>query len=570
MKRNPNPYWGEPLYNLGLCLKYQGKHDEAYDWFYKATWNGGWQNQAYFMCAQLSVMQDRLDDALYETERAVRAGQHHHKARALRAAILRKLGRKDEALALIDESLKADLFNYSCRYEKYLLTGDTHELETIKEIMRQSPLNWHELALDYAQAGLWQECIDILRQADAVNPMTYYYIGWAEAMLGHKEEAKKAFEEAEAADSYCCFPNRLEDILALSCAETLCEKSAKASYYLGCLYYDKRQYDVAIEAWNRSRELDNQFPAVWRCLALAAYNKEKNADKALAYMEKAYSLDETDARILMEYDQLLKVLQHPHQKRLALLQKHSAEVAQRDELVLEEIILLNHTGCYEEAMEKLKNHHFHVWEGGEGKVSGQYQFCRVELAKQYLKPETLNLKQAIKLLEECLDFPHNLGEGKLYGAQENDFFYLMGCAYEKLGDIKKARKCWLKATEGPMEPAAAMYYNDAKPDKIFYAGLAWQKLGEQGKANGVFYRLITYGEKHIFDEVRMDYFAVSLPDLLIWDGDLQLQNTIHCEYMMALSHCGLGNSEKCERHLQKAEALNINHQGIQAFRTLIK
>jgi len=31
-KRNPNPYDGEPLYNLALCLKYQGKSDEAYDW----------------------------------------------------------------------------------------------------------------------------------------------------------------------------------------------------------------------------------------------------------------------------------------------------------------------------------------------------------------------------------------------------------------------------------------------------------------------------------------------------------------------------------------------------------
>ena len=135
--------------------------------------------------------------------------------------------------------------------------------------------------------------------------------------------------------------------------------------------------------------------------------------------------------------------------------------------------------------------------------------------------------------------------------------------------MEKARECWLKATEGPTEPAAAMYYNDAKPDKIFYAGLAWQKLGQQGRANGVFYRLITYGEKHIFDEVRMDYFAVSLPDLLIWDGDLQRSNTIHCKYMMALGHYGLGHHDKCERYLQEVESLNINHQGIQALRTLI-
>ena len=38
-KRNPNPYDGEPIYNLGLCLKYQGRYDEAYSYFYKSTWN---------------------------------------------------------------------------------------------------------------------------------------------------------------------------------------------------------------------------------------------------------------------------------------------------------------------------------------------------------------------------------------------------------------------------------------------------------------------------------------------------------------------------------------------------
>ena len=34
-KRNPNPYEGEPIFNLGLSLKYQKRFDEAYDMFYK-------------------------------------------------------------------------------------------------------------------------------------------------------------------------------------------------------------------------------------------------------------------------------------------------------------------------------------------------------------------------------------------------------------------------------------------------------------------------------------------------------------------------------------------------------
>ena len=55
-ERNPNPYDGEPSYNLGLSLKYQGKLDEAYDAFYKACWNGAWQDAGYFSLAQISVI----------------------------------------------------------------------------------------------------------------------------------------------------------------------------------------------------------------------------------------------------------------------------------------------------------------------------------------------------------------------------------------------------------------------------------------------------------------------------------------------------------------------------------
>ena len=51
--------------------------------------------------------------------------------------------------------------------------------------------------------------------------------------------------KADAADSYCCFPNRLEDIKALELAMKLQPELPKAYYYIGNLWYDKRQYDKA-------------------------------------------------------------------------------------------------------------------------------------------------------------------------------------------------------------------------------------------------------------------------------------------------------------------------------------
>lgn len=568
MKRNPNPYDGEPIYNLGLALKYQGRTDEAYDQFYKSTWNGAWQDAGYFACAQISLMRNCLTDAMDEIDRSLIRNWHNHKARALKTTILRKAGRNDEALKLIEESLEIDRFNYGCLFEKYIITGDDDTLQLLKTMMRRCANNYDEIALDYCAAGCTCEALklwNIAIEEGALTPMTYYYMGWCNAATD-AEAAKELFAKAEAYPSDYCFPNRLEAVLALNCAMAYLPWASKAPYYLGCLYYDKRQYDLAIKAWERSAAADDKFPTVWRNLALAAFNKQGDKDKAVRLMEKAFALDDTDARVLMELDQLYKCMRRPHTERLALLRKYGNLVAKRDDLLLEEITLLNQTGQYEEAKAKLDAHIFHPWEGGEGKVPAQYQFARVELAKKAIAEG--RYADAVSLLEECLVYPHHLGEGKLYGAQDNDFYYLMGVAYDAMNQTDKARQCWLKATEGPTEPAAALYYNDAKPDKIFYQGMALLKLGRTGEANGRFHKLVNYGEKHLFDKVRMDYFAVSLPDLLIWEDDLQVRNEIHCKYMMALGYCGLGNKDKSMRYLGEAEALDINHQGIQAFKTL--
>ena len=36
----------------------------------------------------------------------------------------------------------------------------------------------------------------------------------------------------------------------------------------------------------------------------------------------------------------------------------------------------------------------------------------------------------------------------------------------------------------------------------------------------------------------MDYFAVSLPDLQIWEDDMNRKNRVHCNYLMGLGQFG--------------------------------
>ncbi len=568
-KRNPNPYDGEPIYNLGLALKYQGRYDEAYNRFYKSTWNGAWQDAGYFACSQISCMQGRYADALYEADRSLLRNWHSAKARALKAAILHRMGRDEEAVALCRESLKFDKFNYGCLYVEYLIEQDGALLDELVSLMRGSAHNYDEIAIDFCSAGLWSEAESLWQVAidnDAITPMTYYYLGWCMQQAGDADAAKKAWDNGAAMSPDFVFPNRLEAILALRAALEVNQDDANANHYLGNLFYDKRQYDLAQNYWERAAELNPKFPTTWRNLALVYYNKRNDSKKALECMERAFFLDETDSRVLMELDQLYKKLQRPHAERLAFLQNYPELIGQRDDLVLEEITLLNQTGNYAEARRKLDAHQFHPWEGGEGKVPMQYQTARVELAKLAIADGRYD--EAIGLLDECLVYPHNLGEGKLYGAQENDFYFLLGICYKAKGAEDRARYCFEQATLGPTEPAAAMYYNDAKPDKIYYAGLAFRALGDEKKARAYFNRLVNYGKQHLYEKVVMDYFAVSLPDLQIWDGSLDEANRIHCLYMLALGYAGLGDKAHSDRYRDEAEKMNINHQGIQSFKSL--
>lgn len=569
--KSSNPYNGEPLYNLGLSLKYQGRLAEAYDYFYKACWNAAWQDVGYYSLAQISASRRDWQSALYEIDKSLLRNWCNLRGRHLKTIILRYLGQDNRALALIEESFSYDRFNFGCRFEKYLITRDENDLHSLLLQMRRESHNYEELALDYASCGCWEEAIKVVDAAIGFSvsqpALLYYYKAWFLLQLGKAEEAVSVAEIAERQSPDYCFPNTLEAILAFQLVIELIGKAPKALYYLGNLWYDKRQYAEAVAAWEKSIGQDAEFPTVFRNLSLAYFNKLNRKQEAVDLLEKAFRLDTEDARILMELDQLYKCMNYPHEERLALLEAYKEVAFSRDDLYLEYVTLLNQLGRYEEALCLIDAHQFHPWEGGEGKVPAQYQLCRVELVKKYLKSGAY--KRALQLIDECFIYPHNLGEGKLQGAQENDFNYYKGCVLQALGRDEEADVFFRKACAGNCQPVAAMYYNDQKPDKIFYKGLAFNKLGNDKKAHGCFNRLIDFGEKHLFDVFKMDYFAVSLPDLQIWENDMDKKNRVHCNYLMGLGHLGLGHLEKARTYFELALGLDNNHQGVQIHNEMI-
>ncbi len=569
-ERNPNPYDGEPLYNLGLAFKMEEKNDAAYEAFYKAVWSDAWQHAGYLQLARIACMRGNEQEALEFIDRSLGKNCNSHTARHAKTFILRKSGRLEEALAVSKAALAIDPFNYGCHYETHLLFVNANDdanaadsLALLKKISRNCEQNFIEYAFDYAQAGLWEEAVNLLKVQIADNeqpyPMMLYYLGYFTVQLHQKQKAVEYFFAASKMKPDYCFPNRIEDISVLQTATQLNPKDAKAFYYLGNLWYDKRQYEDAIACWEKAAATDDSFPTTFRNLSLAYYNKLQQKEKALQYMEKAFSLDTNDSRILMELDQLHKITGRGFTQRLALLESYPSLIESRDDLYLERITLYNNLQQFARAKELMKERKFHPWEGGEGKVVAQYLLCHFELARQAI--ENNQYQYALELLDAMVHYPPNLGEGKLYGSPENERHYLSGCVYEAMGLEEKALDSFKEASTGSSEPAQVIYYNDFQPDKIIFRALAWIKLGEKNKARNIFESFIRFGEKHIDEQVSLDYFAVSLPDMLVFDKDINLSNKIHCKYLLALGWMGLGNSELAKQYFDEVLQLDINYQG---------
>ena len=554
-RRNPNPYDGEPYYNLGLALKFQDRYDEAFDAFYKTVWNAAWQDAAYFELAQLAARSGRWEEALDLTTRSLERNWRRHQARHLKIAILRRLRRVSQAAAEVQLALSLDRMEFGALWESNLLDGNPQ----FEQLAGGNAEIVMAIALDYAHAGMWAEALALLDAIVTAPPLRDDYRGWIYAQSGRREAAQAAFVAAAAQPAALCFPNRLDDVRALQTAIRFNPQDAHAPYLLGVFWYGHRRYEEAIECWERSRALDDSFPSVHRNLGLAYFNKRHDPTAALAAYERAFALDPADGRVFFELDQLYKRHNHDPAQRLGRLEQYAELVEQRDDLSIERISLLNLLERQDEAYELLMARNFHPWEGGEGKATAQYVASLVAKAKAHLARG--EAQAAIDRLEAAQVYPHNLGEGKLHGAQENHIFYYLGCACEMLGDGTGATAAFERASAGLSEPTSAMYYNDQPPDMIFYQGLARHKLRRKQEAESIFRRLVEYGQAHLNDDVQMDYFAVSLPDFLVFDDDLGTRNRIHCHYMMGLGWLGLQDKERAVQEFDAVLTLRADHLG---------
>lgn len=558
--KTPNPYYGEPLFQLGLILEMQGDKEAAYDKFYKATWNEDTQGAAFFKLAALASQNGDFLQAKEFVRRALVKNSHNMKARMLEILIMEKLG--EEFTTKIEEALSIDPLDLAINRKKSQLAEDMTDYNSL---MRYELNNYLTLVLDYLQYGFAAEALAVLNECPVNSPLVGYYEAAIHLESGAYKEAKQAVEKAEMAPTTYCFPSRVEEIQILEKVISFHETASHAKYYLGNLLYDKKQYDYAIELWEEAAKELADFPTAYRNLSFAYYNKKGDKQLALEMIDLAYQLDPSDSRVLLEKTQLEAMLGVSPVDRLETLEANMQVTADRDDLFIEYLTLLNIVGRHEKVLRLIEDRIFHPWEGGEGKISSQYCYALHELGRTESDPA-----KAAELLNAARIYPRNLGEGKLPTNHDNVANYYLGRLYKAEGKLVEAEKHLQEATKGIQVPGSALYYNDEPADIMFYQGLAFRELGKEAEAEAKFEALINYGQEHLSEDVEWDFFAVSAPAHSVYENDIKADNHIYCLYLMGLGYLGKGEMSQAVSLFEEILAADPAHQGAHLHKRLIE
>jgi tetratricopeptide (TPR) repeat protein len=546
---NPNPYDGEAFYNLGLTLDFQGREQNAYNAFYKATWNAAWRGPAYHALAEIDVRRMQWTVALDHLHRSLTAGGDNLNARNLATFVLRKLGRAKDAEQMLAATRQLDPLDDWSRF-----------LSTAKlPVENQNVL---DLAFAYGRAHVYEDAIRILKGADLNRKdgsaaMILYTLADMYASAGDTRNSEEAYERAQQAATDYVFPSRLEEMLVLSRAIRARPEDARAPYYLGNLLYDRRRYDDAIAQWESAVELNDDLPTVWRNLGIAYFNVQRDEEKSLQAFDRALEMNPTDGRVFYERDQLWKRVGETPENRLAEFIRHADLVRGRDDLSVELTSLYNHTGDPETALELLKSRRFQPWEGGEGLVIAQYVRANLLIGVRALaENRPLDAKEQFL---SALNLPKTLSEARHLLANQSDVYYWIGVASAAAGQNDESAAWWKRGSSygGDFQRMSVMSISDM----TFWTALAYKALGEVAIAEDLLEKILRQSFELEEKIPKIEYFATSLPAMLLFEEDLPKRNRVAALYLRSQACAGMERYREAEESLQALQQMDSNHAG---------
>jgi tetratricopeptide (TPR) repeat protein len=506
-ERYTAPKDGEAFYYLGAVLKAEGRNDEAFTQFYKATWSQGWKAAGYYSLTEIAAARGDMAAALDFVNRSIDSNALNVRAQNLKASILRHVDRVPEALLALAAAHRTDPLDVRSMAERWLASRTPADAKVLGSTMNLHPATAQETAAEYLNAGLWQDGTDALLQMTAaapdkskIHPMAYYYLGYFAGKLGQAQKASEYYKLASAAPPDYVFPFQNEAVDVLRAAIGANAHDARAPYYLGNLLYDWEPVE-ATKWWEASAAIDPSFAITHRNLAVAYIHLKPEGDpnRAIAELEKAVALDRKFALHFTELDELYEQAGTPIEKRVPLFERNRDVVAQRDDAQNRAIGLEIAAGKYDDAIRMMTGRAFAAVEGANLNVAEHWTDAHLMRGRAKLTAQ--QYREALSDFETAITLPSNLpaglgfSEGAAGGMRAPEFAYWTGMTYEAMGDRAKATEVWNRG-------AAALQGGSGRRGggaggagaQSYYQALCLQKSGQSEKATALFQSLVDSGQ----------------------------------------------------------------------------
>jgi tetratricopeptide (TPR) repeat protein len=248
---------------------------------------------------------------------------------------------------------------------------------------------------------------------------------------------------------------------------------------------------------------------------------------------------------------------HPLPERLTGLEANPTLVERRDDLSVELAELYNDLDRPQRALDLLLSHEFQPWEGGEGLVLSQFVRANVLLAHRSL--ESGEPSSAIARLRAASNPPQNLSEAKHLLMNLSMIDYWLGVAHHDAGNRSEAEHHWTRAAcqKGDFQQMQTRTISE----NTYWSACALRRLGREKDALDAFRAILDYSAHLQSQTPKIDYFATSLPAMLLFDEDLSRRQTIAARFLEAQARLGLGDEAQGLRLLEEVLAMDNAHSG---------
>jgi tetratricopeptide (TPR) repeat protein len=320
------------------------------------------------------------------------------------------------------------------------------------------------------------------------------------------------------------------------------QNDGKANYCLGNILYNK-QPAVAIEYWEKAVVNEPGLAMAHRNLGWGYYRHFKDFQKAIPFYEKAIALDNSNAILFTELDNLYELNNSSIEQRLKIFEGNEEVVNKRDDAFVRQITVLTLAGKPDKAVDHLKDKVFSYREGNS-RVREVIIDAQLSLGLQFMAGKNYQ-----KALEHFLlaRVPDEEAGSARSGNRDIQVNYFIGQAYDAIKKHGQAKEFYQLAAdaETSKRPGVMSYYQ----------GLCLLELKKVAKANEIFEGLIENGNK-IINQSSADegeFFAIF--------GEKEEENTRNSQAytLIGLGYKGLGETAQAKENLEKAVELSVSN-----------